>query len=318
MYAAGRVAVILAPEGDIHARTVAWEVAQLGGEAIILDTAGMPGAWQLSMRYGLPSGACFSLTTPDGRVIEDEQMSGLWLRRREAPIVPAEVTDLNHRAFCEAESRALLDGWLYALGRRAINPLDAELRCRRKAYQLHLAATLGLAAPDTLITNDPAAARAIATDGKAALIYKILTNTPWQFTETRPLATDHLAAIDSLCCAPVIFQRRIGGGPDIRVTIIDDRLFPVEICPRHPEAWLDWRLDLAAEFRPHDLPSAVAERLLTFHGAMGLRYGAYDLRLDATGEYVFFEVNQGGQYLFVEIHTGLPISRALASALLGG
>jgi hypothetical protein len=50
---------------------------------------------------------------------------------------------------------------------------------------------------------------------------------------------------------------------------------------------------------------------------MGLRYGAADLILSTAGEYVFLEINAGGQFLFVEIHGEIPISEAIADALIG-
>jgi glutathione synthase/RimK-type ligase-like ATP-grasp enzyme len=51
---------------------------------------------------------------------------------------------------------------------------------------------------------------------------------------------------------------------------------------------------------------------------LGLEYGAIDLRLTPDGEYVFFEVNPAGQFLFVEHACGLPISAALAARLAAG
>ena len=52
--------------------------------------------------------------------------------------------------------------------------------------------------------------------------------------------------------------------------------------------------------------------------SLGLRYGAADLILSTEGEYVFLEVNPGGQFLFVEIQAGVPISDAIADALVSG
>jgi hypothetical protein len=312
-----RIAIIIASPDDIHAQTVAWEVGRLGGRAVILDTAEFPAGWRLSMSAGGPNSPQFSVTTSDGLEIEDSRLRGLWLRRRNAPVVPAEITNADHRSFCEDESRALLDGWLYALGRRAINPLQAERTYRPKPYQLDMAVTSGLKIPKTLVTNDAAAAAAFAEGCESGGIYKILTNTPWQFTETRPLGPEQVRDLGLLKFAPVIFQERIEGGPDVRITIVDDQIFSAEMRPHHPEADLDWRMDLAVETLPHDLPGPVASKLIDYHRRSGLRYGAYDLRRDACGEYVFFEVNPGGQFLFVEIHTGLPISRAIARGLLG-
>ena len=48
---------------------------------------------------------------------------------------------------------------------------------------------------------------------------------------------------------------------------------------------------------------------------MGLVFGAIDLKLAVNGEPVFLEVNPQGQFLYVEIRTGLPISDALAEYL---
>lgn len=47
-----------------------------------------------------------------------------------------------------------------------------------------------------------------------------------------------------------------------------------------------------------------------------LRFAACDLALCEDGEYVFFEANSGGQWLFAEIMVGQEISRAFARALL--
>ena len=50
--------------------------------------------------------------------------------------------------------------------------------------------------------------------------------------------------------------------------------------------------------------------------ALGLVYGAIDMRLTPNGEYVFLEVNPAGQWLFIEQATGQPISAAIAEALI--
>ena len=49
---------------------------------------------------------------------------------------------------------------------------------------------------------------------------------------------------------------------------------------------------------------------------LGLRFAACDLALTGDGEYVFFEANTGGQWLFAEIMAGQEISWAFARALL--
>ncbi len=50
---------------------------------------------------------------------------------------------------------------------------------------------------------------------------------------------------------------------------------------------------------------------------LGLVFGTIDLKLADSGERVFLEVNPQGQFLYIEIQTGLPISNALAELLIG-
>ncbi len=51
---------------------------------------------------------------------------------------------------------------------------------------------------------------------------------------------------------------------------------------------------------------------------LGLAYCSADFRLLPDGGVVFLDLNPGGQYLFVEIRAGLPVSAALARLLLAG
>jgi len=58
--------------------------------------------------------------------------------------------------------------------------------------------------------------------------------------------------------------------------------------------------------------------VLAFMKRLGLEYGGIDFRLTADLEYVFFEVNTTGEFLYVEDRTGQPISAAMAAHLAEG
>ena len=49
----------------------------------------------------------------------------------------------------------------------------------------------------------------------------------------------------------------------------------------------------------------------------GFVYGAFDFIVTPEGRYVFLEINPGGQYMWVEAKTEMPITEALADALCG-
>jgi hypothetical protein len=49
--------------------------------------------------------------------------------------------------------------------------------------------------------------------------------------------------------------------------------------------------------------------------SLGLVFGTVDMKIDASGDYHFLEVNAQGQFLWIEIETGLPLSAAMADLL---
>jgi hypothetical protein len=102
------------------------------------------------------------------------------------------------------------------------------------------------------------------------------------------------------------------------ITAIGNRLFPAETDASEGEYQVDVRLNTNLKYRQHDLPVQVQEKLLEFMRALGLEYGAIDMRRTPDGEYVFFEVNPAGQFLYVETATGMKISEALADHLAAG
>ena len=83
-------------------------------------------------------------------------------------------------------------------------------------------------------------------------------------------------------------------------------------------AEVDSRLDPDAPCTSYELPSNVAAALFRLMDELGLVFGTIDLKLDVNGEHVFLEINPQGQFLYIEILTGLPISQALAELLAHG
>jgi hypothetical protein len=100
----------------------------------------------------------------------------------------------------------------------------------------------------------------------------------------------------------------------LRVTVIGDQCFAAEFVP---SGHVDGRLDSTAAYRAHRLPAEIERRLGAMMSILGLRYATIDLRLDSEGDYVFLDLNPQGQYLYVEIRTGQPMTRALVDLLVG-
>jgi hypothetical protein len=65
---------------------------------------------------------------------------------------------------------------------------------------------------------------------------------------------------------------------------------------------LDWRSDMVAPLKPAlvALPRTVEERCIALMRKLGLAFGCIDLIVTPEGEHIFLEVNEMGQFLWVE------------------
>jgi hypothetical protein len=305
--------------GDEHAEPVLRALAARGARTALLDVASFPQRAALTLRCR-DGGAQAEVRLEDGVRLAADEVAAVWWRRVRLPELHPEVADPAHRQFAWDECEQALGAfWLALEGARWVNPWRADADAHRKPHQLATARALGLAVPRTLVTNDPAAARAFIEElgGPERVLYKPFTGSPALWREARILRPDELELLPALRYAPVIFQEHVPGC-DLRVTVVGERVFACRIDARDTAYPLDWRLDVeGSRFEQTHLSPAAEERLVALQRRLGLVYGACDLRETPDGRQVFLEVNPGGQWLFVEHRAGLPITEALAGLLLG-
>jgi glutathione synthase/RimK-type ligase-like ATP-grasp enzyme len=125
----------------------------------------------------------------------------------------------------------------------------------------------------------------------------------------------------AVALAPVTFQEEVPKRSDLRVTVVGSTCFAVSIeSQAQPDTTTDWRrpaaMEPALEFVT--LPTLVQERCSQVLRALKLTFGAIDLVHSLSGQYVFLEVNPTGQWGWLEVQLGLPISSSIAAALAEG
>ncbi|HYY83767.1 MAG TPA: hypothetical protein VE686_04615, partial [Beijerinckiaceae bacterium] len=199
--------------------------------------------------------------------------------------------------------------------RLTVNSPSRNRLVDHKPFQLQLAHRCRLRVPRTLVTNDPEEARRFVFHHGRAVTKSIAS---WRFRliESRLLEAGDLPDLSSIALCPVLLQEYVDGTTEYRVTVIGTRVFAAKVDLSDAPYPVDVRLHFSRKAEAAELPRGLEERLLQFHREAGLIYGAYDLRCDRNGVPYFLEVNPDGQYLFIEIETGLPISEALADLLL--
>ena len=309
--------LIISTHEDVHAQAVMRELTQKGHSSVrLLDFSDFPMRLALRMHLDNNGRSMHELRFPD-RAISMEEVTAVWWRRPQAFGIPPTVKDPTVRHFAMCEAATAFQGMWQASRALWVNNIVRDAAATHKAWQLTLAKQIGLRIPETLITNDPAEARQFWAAFPGEVVFKPFTNTINSWRETRILKPEEEGQAEAVRLAPVIFQRYVPG-TDLRITAIGNRLFAAETDAKEGEYQVDVRLNTNLKYRQHDLPVLVQEKLLEFMRALGLEYGAIDMRRTPDGEYVFFEVNPAGQFLYVETATGMKISEALADHLAAG
>ncbi len=306
--------VAVSHEADEHAPPVLRALRRLGAEARLLDLARFPLRADVELRYG--EGARAELRTPEG-TLRAEEVTAVWWRRP-LPFDVGRGLRATDAAFAFHQVREALAGLAASLDVLWVNDPWRDARACHKPLQLARAARAGLAVPRTLVTNDPAKARAfLRARGGKPRIHKALHSTPDDWRPTRIVSEEALARIDGVRTAPAVFQEYLPG-VDVRATVVGDEVFAAEIDARRTRSPEDFRpVWREAPMARCTLPSEVERGLRVLVADLGLSYAAVDLRRRADGEHLFLEVNPSGQWLFVEERTGLPITRSVAALLAG-
>ena len=295
-----------------HVRKV---VEHLSMDHAIVDIAWFPSRMRLIARAGAEADS-LEFELPDGRRLALDRVGAVWYRRIRPMTVDPALTDETGRLFAWSESNEALLGVWYAMRCFWMNPPLADEAALRKVHQLRIARRVGLAIPETLVTNSPDEAREfVGRHGPGRVIRKAFRNIAEAPRETALVGERELGMLDGVRFAPVIFQAFVPARLDLRVTVVGREIFAASIASDAAHR-VDYRPGLAtADVRPYSLPDQVAERLLALMTELGLAFGAVDFRVTPEGDHVFLEVNPAGEYLFISERSGLPIPQAIAATL---
>ncbi|MCH9680445.1 MAG: hypothetical protein K0V04_03345 [Deltaproteobacteria bacterium] len=300
--------LILSTRDDPHARLVLEELQARGVASTLVDAAELGSEHTITVSY--PGGATW--TRADGETIDLSAVRCLWFRRLRFPTLQMHPL-LQHRRFVLDEWKELITGLFLSMEATVINELRHQIFCP-KGLQLREASRVGLRVPSTIMTNDAASVSAFSRELPRGVVHKAFRPMGRRSLDTRVLEPEHLEALDSLYLAPVIFQERIDKRADVRVMWVDGRVFAVAF--EADDEQIDSRLNIDAPWDVIELPAEIELRIAALMGRLGLRIAALDLVIDEHGGFVFLEVNPQGQFLYLEILTGLPITRAVADLLI--
>jgi glutathione synthase/RimK-type ligase-like ATP-grasp enzyme len=251
----------------------------------------------------------------NGDHVSFENVEAIWWRRP-PPFAKKEKVEPSINDFIFEEQTEFWSGLLAILPEniRWYNHFRSERIASRKIHQLKIAKECGLNIPKTLVTSIPSKARDfIRTNEKT--ICKELSGTPEHWRPTQKVTTDLEDHLDSLSSSPVIFQEFVPGKEDYRVIVIDDFIQAVAFDMKNSRYPYDVSVDALNRCWPAEVPEDIKNKLVAFMKRLGLRYAAFDFRLNEHGQFVFFEVNPSGEFLYLDQRAGTKIAAAFASIL---
>jgi hypothetical protein len=299
--------IIIANPGDLHTFLVAEALQRKKIPCEIVHTTDFPSQLTISLSIS-EDDPTWDVSGPE-LTLSTHRFRSLWFRRPCMPVIP-ELVHPADKPFAGRESQKLAQALWYHLAPAGfwVNSLERSAQANDKAYQLRAARRVGFKIPRTLCSNDPQSIRGFIRSCGGVCIYKPFVPVTWRTTEgfaplfTNTVAEDDLPPDELLSAAPGIFQPLVPKSYELRVTVIGCHVFAAKIFSQETSSGLiDWRAELASvRSEQTELPLSVSAACIKLLRDLGLAFGCLDFIVTPDHQYIFLEVNEMGQFLWLE------------------
>lgn len=295
---------------DCHAVAVKLALKQNGHDVALLFTADLPTKQRNSVFIN--NEHFYWKSTDAHRVMGENNYDVVWWRRARKPFLPKGRTHPEDYHFILRENALFFESITNTIASNAwwVNSKDAATRANAKLVQLKMAAECDLQIPVTLCSNDPKDIRYfLLKHEKEGVIYKPLCTYFWfepehiKISYTTKINFLNLPSNQLLQLSPGIFQKEVKKEYELRVVCFGHYLVSAKLYSQHhDDGKMDWRAITKDKMRiePYELPSSIKLKIQCLMHKLGLVFAAIDLIVTPDGEYVFLEVNEQGQFLWME------------------
>ena len=268
-----------------------------------------------------------------GLTLDIEDLTAVWDRRPKLPKeLPFKVSEAINKHNLKEAAGFLRFLRSYITSTPSIGSILYDEYASSKMEQLQYAEFIGLKVPDTVFTNRQEDIIAMARNHQEIVLKSIASdgimddgNGPeYVFYSQKFSLQDIVNAPKEAFTQTVSYvQEYISKAFELRVTVVAKKVFACKIESQHladNEGKIDWRqgYDHGLRYEPYDLPDDISEKCIKFLDRMRLNFGAFDFIVTPSGDFVFLECNPNGQWLWIEMETGLKISEAIADTLATG
>ncbi|HEY2117080.1 MAG TPA: hypothetical protein VGJ51_18420 [Candidatus Angelobacter sp.] len=324
--------LITAPENENHTAPLKWALEQAGYSVACWAGLGWTEACQASISL------LTDMHIKDPHIKDPQLKLGrhlvepgdvIWIRRPLEP-KPNPQTAPEDAKFAANEYRSFYDSLMYLLETlpvRVVNKYTASRFINNKSVQLVLARACGMNVPSALMTNSPPAVREYFRDNPQRMICKAFSTHIWEkeqggpivVTETFELSANKLPSDEVLTYAPAIYQELVVKKFDVRMVLLGAAVYSYSL--HNPKGALDWRGDATQgllKVEPINTPPEVEKSVLAFAEKSGIACGSFDFAIDDQNRWWFLEVNEGGQFLWLDAaNSGLHVQEKFLAFMTG-
>ena len=190
-----------------------------------------------------------------------------------------------------------------------VNHPVAASRANSKLVQLELAPSCGLSIPKTLVSNAPGEIRSFLSENSGHVVVKSLI--PYTISQgglTKQIMTVKVPPgsefhDDALSGQVSIYQLYIKKAYEVRILIFGDNVYALRInSVVGEEQTIDWRTmsPSTEHFSALEVPSSIVHASKELMAKLGIVFGCFDFIVTPDGEFVFLEVNEAGDFLWME------------------
>lgn len=305
--------LILTQLQDMHALSVAHALRLRGHRPVLWYGADFPISQSGSISISAEDAVNWEIAGPE-LDLRNEQLDVVWHRRARPAKFPEDMHP-EDRVFAEKESSAFTSALWQIIAPDAfwVNPLSSHDHARSKPTQLVEALRAGLVVPPTLFSNDPVKIRSFIETHSGDVIYKPFRAASWGKGAENPallftsvVGADDLPDDDMLRLSPGIFQPKVEKNYELRVTCMGRFQVAAKILSQEEDiSRLDWRAVFSdsrssLQIEPALLPESVSRSCQQLMKRLGIVFGCMDFIVTPQGDHVFLEVNEMGQFLWIE------------------
>lgn len=315
--------LVLTNPSDAHSDAVIHFLYKLGGEVVRWHAGEVNTDTAINLTERHLNVAVIS----SDRQFSGEEVTSCWYRRPDPVHTDPQSGHIVDMHLTTQEANAVLWG-IYGRLRSSVwysHPYFIRMAAW-KLYQLDVAHHIGFTIPRYVVSNRASVLSSFIESHKYLVLKPIDEKTTTFEVDGQPMnlyvkkfERDDLRGLcTSNPISPCFVQEYIIRAYDVRITVIGREIYCVRILqPPGGEELSDWRKHtLELEHEVIACPKNIEEGVLRYNAMMGLNFSAFDFVVGKDGCWYFLECNPNGQWLWIEIKTGLNLAEVFAEHLM--